>query len=209
MKKRKKIKKKIRKIIKKKVKNKIKKIKKSLKNKKGRAKIIKLKDAKRLKKRIAKAEREKLVQLEEAGRLREQRAKEEQEEKERLDRIYKERIEIQIRTKQMHDFAERGIASHWIYKSSEKITHLAHKEYDWLRDLVEIMEKETNTEHSLEYTKLQMFQDYVFCFTPKGEIIKLPRGATPIDFAYAVHTKVGDSINYVKLMEEVLLFKAH
>ena len=105
-----------------------------------------------------------------------------------------ERIEIQIRTKQMHDFAERGIASHWIYKSSEKISHLALKEYDWLRDLVEIMEKETDTDHSLEYTKLQMFQDYVFCFTPKGEIIKLPRGATPIDFAYAVHTKVGDSM---------------
>ena len=55
------------------------------------------------------------------------------------------------------------------------------------------MEKETNTDHSLEYTKLQMFQDNVFCFTPKGEIIKLPSGATPIDFAYAVHTKVGDT----------------
>jgi len=105
-----------------------------------------------------------------------------------------ERVEIQIRTKEMHDFAERGIASHWIYKSSEKITHLALKEYDWLRDLVEIMEKESNTDHSLEYTKLQMFQEYVFCFTPKGEVIKLPRGATPIDFAYAVHTKIGDSL---------------
>jgi len=106
----------------------------------------------------------------------------------------KERIEIQIRTQQMHDFAERGIASHWIYKSSEKVSHLALKEYDWLRDLVEIMEKEKNTEHSLEYTKLQMFQDNVFCFTPKGEVIKLPRGATPIDFAYAVHTKIGDRL---------------
>jgi len=105
-----------------------------------------------------------------------------------------ESIEIQIRTKQMHDFAERGIASHWIYKSSEKVSHLALKEYDWLRDLVEIMEKETNTDHSLEYTKLQMFQDNVFCFTPKGEIIKLTSGATPIDFAYAVHTKIGDSL---------------
>ena len=105
-----------------------------------------------------------------------------------------ERIEIQIRTQQMHDFAERGIASHWIYKSSEKVSHLALKEYDWLRDLVEIMEKEKNTEHSLEYTKLQMFQDNVFCFTPKGEVIKLPRGATPIDFAYAVHTKIGDRL---------------
>ena len=106
----------------------------------------------------------------------------------------KERVEIQIRTRQMHDFAERGIASHWIYKSSEKVSHLALKEYDWLRDLVEIMEKDTNPEHFLEYTKLQMFQDNVFCFTPKGEVIKLPKGATPIDFAYAVHTKIGDSL---------------
>jgi len=107
----------------------------------------------------------------------------------------KERVEIQIRTQEMHDFAERGVASHWIYKSSEKVSHLALKEYDWLRDLVEILEKEKNVEHSLEFTKLQMFQDNVFCFTPKGEVIKLPRGATPIDFAYAVHTKIGDTIH--------------
>ena len=106
----------------------------------------------------------------------------------------KERVEIQIRTQEMHDFAERGVASHWIYKSSEKVSQIALKEYDWLRDLAEIMEKETNIEHSLEYTKLQMFQDNVFCFTPKGEVIKLPRGATPVDFAYAVHTKVGDTL---------------
>ena len=106
----------------------------------------------------------------------------------------KERVEIQIRTQQMHEFAERGIASHWKYKSSEKLSHLALKEYDWLRDLVEIIEKDANPEHFMEYTKLQMFQDNVFCFTPKGEVIKLPRGATPIDFAYAVHTKVGDSV---------------
>ena len=106
----------------------------------------------------------------------------------------KEIVEIQIRTNQMHEFAERGIASHWMYRSSEKISHLALKEYDWLRDLVDIMEKDTNPEHYLEYTKLQMFQDNVFCFTPKGEVIKLPKGATPIDFAYAVHTKVGDSL---------------
>jgi len=107
----------------------------------------------------------------------------------------KERVAIQIRTQQMHEFAERGIASHWIYKSSEKVSHLAFKEYDWLRDLVEIMEKDTNPEHFLEYTKLQMFQDNVFCFTPKGEVIKLPIGASPIDFAYAVHTKIGDSLS--------------
>jgi len=111
----------------------------------------------------------------------------------------KVRVEIQIRTQQMHDFAGRGIASHWIYKSSEKISNLALKEYDWLRDLVEIMEKDTNPEHFLEYTKLQMFQDNVFCFTPKGEVIKLPRGATAIDFAYAVHTKIGDSLKLCEI----------
>ena len=104
-----------------------------------------------------------------------------------------ERVEIQIRTKTMHDFAARGIASHWLYKSSEKINHLTLKQYDWLRDLVEIIEKGTTPEDFLEYTKLQMFQDNVFCFTPDGEVIKLPKEATSIDFAYAVHTKVGDS----------------
>jgi len=106
---------------------------------------------------------------------------------------YKKPIEIQIRTKEMHDFAERGIASHWQYKSSEKFNSLSWKEYDWLKDLVEIIEKNENPEHSYEYTKLQMFQENVFCFTPKGSVIKLPKDATPIDFAYAVHTKIGDT----------------
>ena len=105
----------------------------------------------------------------------------------------KNRIEIQIRTLQMHEFAERGIASHWKYKSSEKFSELSWKEYDWLRDLVEIIETGNNPEHYYEFTKLQMFQENVFCFTPKGSVIKLPRLATPIDFAYAVHTKIGNS----------------
>jgi guanosine-3',5'-bis(diphosphate) 3'-pyrophosphohydrolase len=102
-------------------------------------------------------------------------------------------IEIQIRTVQMQEFAERGIASHWKYKSSEKFNSLTWKEYDWLADLVEIIEKNENPEHFFEYTKLQMFQENVFCFTPKGSVIKLPKHATPIDFAYAVHTKIGNS----------------
>ena len=102
-------------------------------------------------------------------------------------------IEIQLRTKQMHEYAERGIASHWKYKSSEKFNSLTWKEYDWLADLVEIIDKNENPEHSYEYTKLQMFQENVFCFTPKGSVIKLPKDATPIDFAYAVHTKIGNS----------------
>ena len=105
----------------------------------------------------------------------------------------KNRIEIQIRTNEMHEFAERGIASHWKYKSSEKFSDLSWKEYDWLRDLVEIIETGNSPEHYYEFTKLQMFQENVFCFTPKGAVIKLPKNATPIDFAYAVHTKIGDS----------------
>ena len=102
-------------------------------------------------------------------------------------------IEIQLRTMSMHEFAQRGIASHWQYKSSEKINSLTWKEYDWLADLVEILNKNENPEDFYEYTKLQMFQDNVFCFTPKGSVIKLPKDATPIDFAYAVHTQVGDT----------------
>ncbi len=105
----------------------------------------------------------------------------------------KKPIEIQIRTHEMHEFAERGIASHWQYKSSEKFNSLSWKEYDWLKDLVEIIEKNENPEDSYEYTKLQMFQENVFCFTPKGSVIKLPKDATAIDFAYAVHTKIGNS----------------
>ncbi|MDC2973815.1 RelA/SpoT family protein [Candidatus Pelagibacter sp.] len=102
-------------------------------------------------------------------------------------------IEIQLRTQQMHEFAQRGIASHWKYKSSEKFNSLTWKEYDWLADLVEIIDKNENPEHYFEYTKLQMFQENVFCFSPKGSVIKLPKEASPIDFAYAVHTKVGDT----------------
>ena len=102
-------------------------------------------------------------------------------------------IEIQLRTMQMHEFAQRGIAAHWKYKSNEKFNSLTWKEYDWLKDLVEIIERNENPEHYFEYTKLQMFQENVFCFTPKGSVIKLPKNATPIDFAYAVHTQVGDT----------------
>ena len=72
------------------------------------------------------------------------------------------------------------------------LSELSWKEYDWLRDLVEIIET-GKPEHYFEFTKLQMFQDNVFCFTPKGAVIKLPKDATPIDFAYATHTKIGDT----------------
>ena len=82
-------------------------------------------------------------------------------------------IEIQLRTMQMHEFAQRGIASHWKYKSNERFSSLTWKEYDWLKDLVEIIERNENPEHYFEYTKLQMFQENVFCFTPKGNLIIL------------------------------------
>ena len=91
----------------------------------------------------------------------------------------------------MHEFAERGVASHWQYKSSEKFNSLSWKEYDWLKDLVEIIEKNENPEDSYEYTKLQMFQENVFCFTPKGDVISLPKGSTALDFAFNIHTQLG------------------
>ena len=118
-----------------------------------------------------------------------------------------QRMEIQIRTSEMHDFAERGIASHWIYKVNEKVSGDSLKSYNWLKDLVDLLESGENPEHYLEYTKLQLFQDQVFCFTPKGAVIRLPSNATVIDFAYAVHSDIGDSCKVLKLMEKNLRFK--
>lgn len=102
-----------------------------------------------------------------------------------------QRIEIQIRTAEMQDQAERGVAAHWIYKQGGPSTDAP--QYAWLRSLIDILDKAPNAEEFLEHTKLEMFQDQVFCFTPKGKLIALPRGATPIDFAYAVHSQVGDT----------------
>ena len=110
-----------------------------------------------------------------------------------------QRMEIQIRTSKMQDFAERGIASHWIYKDNEKFDQSTLRSYNGLQDLVELLESGENPEHYLEYTKLQLFQDQVFCFTPKGAVVRLPSNATPIDFAYAVHSDVGDTCISVKI----------
>ena len=102
-----------------------------------------------------------------------------------------QKIEIQIRTSFMHDFAERGIAAHWVYRTNEKVNTKTN--FSWLSDLVELLESGENPEHYYEYTKLQLYDDQVFCFTPKGAVIRLPKKASPIDFAYAVHTEIGDS----------------
>ena len=113
-----------------------------------------------------------------------------------------QRIEIQIRTGEMQDQAERGVAAHWIYKQGEPSTDAP--QYAWLRSLMDILDKAPNAEEFLEHTKLEMFQDQVFCFTPKGKLIALPRGATPIDFAYAVHSQVGDTCVGAKINGRML-----
>ena len=100
------------------------------------------------------------------------------------------RIEIQIRTTQMHEVSELGVAAHWQYKQGAALTE--GKRYHWVRQLLDILESSNNPDEFLEHTKLEMFPDQVFCFTPKGEIINLPQGATAIDFAYAVHSEIGD-----------------
>ncbi len=102
-----------------------------------------------------------------------------------------QKIEVQIRTAEMQDVAENGVAAHWVYKASDEAPKEAQK-FRWVQDLLEILENSTPDEF-LENTKLELYQDQVFCFTPKGQLIQLPRGATSIDFAYAVHSQVGDT----------------
>jgi guanosine-3',5'-bis(diphosphate) 3'-pyrophosphohydrolase len=103
----------------------------------------------------------------------------------------RQRIEMQIRTHDMHEVAELGVAAHWVYKQDAPRTD--GPQYRWLRELLDILEHASDPQEFLEHTKLEMFQDQVFCFTPKGDLIALPRGATPVDFAYAVHSVVGDT----------------
>ena len=109
----------------------------------------------------------------------------------------RQRVELQIRTEEMHRIAEYGIAAHALYKdgATDDLHRLENesKAFAWLRSTIAHLTAGRSTEEFLEYTKLELFQDQVFCFTPKGRLIALPRGATPIDFAYAVHTDIGDT----------------
>src|SRR5579862_7429545 len=104
----------------------------------------------------------------------------------------RQRIELQIRTREMHEVAELGVAAHWVYKNSGS-PRTEGRQYRWLRELLDILEHASDPQEFLEHTKLEMFQDQVFCFTPKGDLIELPRGSTPVDFAYAVHSEIGDT----------------
>src|SRR6185503_481723 len=107
-----------------------------------------------------------------------------------------QRVELQIRTATMHEIAEYGIAAHALYKDGHgSPTEMLSREssaYAWLRHTIELLSEGVNSEEFLEHTKLELFHDQVFCFTPKGRLIALPRKATAIDFAYAVHTDVGN-----------------
>jgi GTP pyrophosphokinase len=115
-----------------------------------------------------------------------------------------QRLEIQIRTREMHDIAEFGVAAHWSYKSGNEPAAVRDgRQYRWVRELLEILEHASGPEEFLEHTKLEMFQDQVFCFSPKGDLIALPRGATPVDFAYAVHTDVGDTCVGAKINGQI------
>ena len=111
------------------------------------------------------------------------------------------RIEVQIRTKEMNDVAEMGVAAHWEYKqgSSKEGT-----QYRWLRDLLDLMNRCSDPNDFLEHTKIALYQDQVFCFSPKGDLITLPKGATAIDFAYAVHSRVGDTCVGAKINGKII-----
>ena len=103
-----------------------------------------------------------------------------------------ERIEIQIRTKDMHLVAERGIAAHWRYKERGKVSEDTSKQFEWLKDLVTLHQQTGNSDEFLDTVKTDLFESEIYVFTPKGDVREFPDGATPIDFAYSVHTDVGN-----------------
>ena len=118
-------------------------------------------------------------------------------------------IEMQIRTQEMHKIAEAGVASHWLYKSSDQsITDLQKKTHQWLQSLLEMQSESGDSVEFLEHLKVDLFPDEVYVFTPKGKIMALPRGATAVDFAYAVHTDIGNRCVAVKINQELMPLRA-
>jgi len=114
-------------------------------------------------------------------------------------------IEIQIRTQDMHRIAEAGVASHWLYKSSDtSLSDLQKKTHQWLQSLLEMQSQSGDSAEFLEHLKVDLFPDEVYVFTPKGKILSLPRGATAVDFAYAVHTDIGNRCVAVKINQELM-----
>src|SRR5688572_15184210 len=114
-------------------------------------------------------------------------------------------IEIQIRTREMHKIAEAGVASHWLYKSSDtSLSELQQKTHQWLQSLIEMQSEAGDSVEFLEHLKVDLFPDEVYVFTHKGQIMALPRGATAVDFAYAVHTDIGNRCVAVKINQELM-----
>jgi GTP diphosphokinase / guanosine-3',5'-bis(diphosphate) 3'-diphosphatase len=114
-------------------------------------------------------------------------------------------IEVQIRTLDMHKIAEAGVASHWLYKSSDaSLSELQRKTHQWLQSLIEIQSESGDSVEFLEHLKVDLFPDEVYVFTPKGRIMTLPRGSTAVDFAYAVHTDIGNRCVAVKINDELM-----
>ncbi|HMK13773.1 MAG TPA: bifunctional (p)ppGpp synthetase/guanosine-3',5'-bis(diphosphate) 3'-pyrophosphohydrolase [Burkholderiales bacterium] len=113
-------------------------------------------------------------------------------------------IEVQIRTLDMHRIAEAGVASHWLYKSSDaSLNELQQSTHQWLQNLLEIQSESGDSVEFLEHLKVDLFPDEVYVFTPKGKIMALPRGATAVDFAYTVHTDIGNRCVAVKINHEL------
>jgi guanosine-3',5'-bis(diphosphate) 3'-pyrophosphohydrolase len=123
----------------------------------------------------------------------------------------RQRIELQIRTEEMHRVAEYGIAAHAAYKEGADLSRFGNESqaFAWLRQTIEHITTGATKEDFLEYTKLELFQDQVFCFTPRGRLIALPRGATPIDFAYALHTDIGDTTVGAKINGAIMPLVSH
>lgn len=119
-------------------------------------------------------------------------------------------IEVQIRTREMNDVAESGIAAHWLYKSSENgAANTAHKRArEWLKRILEMQQQAGNSEEFLEHVKVDLFPDEIYVFTPKGEIMELPRGATAVDLAYAIHSDIGDSCVTARIDRRLAPLKA-
>jgi GTP pyrophosphokinase len=127
-----------------------------------------------------------------------------------LRKLLNQKIEVQIRTPEMNDVAENGVAAHWLYKQSDDTAGPSTKDlprFRWVQDLLEILENSSEVDDFLQNTKLELYEDQVFCFTPKGQLIQLPRGATPVDFAYAVHSQVGDTCVGAKINGRLMPLK--
>ncbi len=121
-----------------------------------------------------------------------------------------QKIEVQIRTAEMNNIAENGVAAHWVYKAPDKkVDGTEVQRFRWVQDLLEILDNSEAVDEFLDNTKMELYADQVFCFTPKGQLIQLPRGATPVDFAYAVHSQVGDTCVGAKINGRLMPLRHH